>query len=378
MTTYAFSDEQLQLRDSTRRFLHDHANTKRTRELMDDPLGYDRTIYQRLLSELGIGGVHVPQDFGGVGLSYVELCIVLEEMGRALYPSPYLMSNVLAVNALLLAGSETQKSQLIPKIVTGDTVVTVCVYEDSNRTNIDAIKQVVHDGTFSGVKHNVIDGMAADQFVLIAKDANQPDGPPKFWLAQTQNSGISKTLLQGIDSTRRIARIEFDAVPVELLSATDRGSETFYRFLALAYVALANEMAGGTQQLLESSVAYANERVQFGRTISSMQAIKHKCADLLLTTELAKSAAYRAAQACALHENEMYEYASIAKAAANDAYMQAASDAIQIHGGIGFTWENDTHLWFKRAKSSEVLFGTSEWHREELLNRMNGISENHQ
>ena len=370
MAEYAFTDEQLQLRESVRRYLNDHATVLRTRELMDDPEGFDQPSFEGLFNELGIGAVHVPEEFGGAGLSYVELCIVLEEMGRSLFPSPYLSSNVLAANAVLLSGTPEQNAELLPPIASGAQVATVALYEESNHADFGNITQYVVDNSFTGVKAFVTDGQVADQIVVVAKHAANPDGEPRFWLSRSDDPGITRTPMTSIDTTRRISRVSFENVRVEPLGDLEDDHDGFDQFINFALVALANEMVGGAQWLLDSSVEYANNRVQFGRPISSMQAIKHKCADLLLEIELAKSGAYRAAQAIADGDAALPMYASIAKAAANDAYMQAAADAIQIHGGIGFTWDNDTHLWFKRAKSSQVLFGTSELHRDQLLDRI--------
>ena len=370
MAAYVFTDEQLQLRESVRRYLTDHATINRTRELMDDPEGFDRPSFEGLFNELGIGGVHVPEEFGGAGLSYVELCIVLEEMGRSLFPSPFLSSNVLSANAVLLAGTADQKAELLPPIASGAQLATVALYEESNQSDVRNVTQCVVDNSFTGVKSFVTDGNVADQIIFAAKHAANPSGTPRFWLAKSDDPGITREPMTSIDTTRRISRVSFENVKVEPLGNVESDLSVFDQFIHLALVALANEMVGGAQWLLESSVDYANNRVQFGRPISSMQAIKHKCADLLLETELAKSAAYRAAQAIADDDPALPAYASIAKAAANDAYMQAAADAIQIHGGIGFTWDNDTHLWFKRAKSSQVLFGISEIHRDQLLDHV--------
>lgn len=370
MTEFMFTDEQLQLRESVRRFLTDHASTRRTRELMGDPEGFDQQSFQGLFDELGIGGIHIPEEFGGTGLSYVELCIVLEEMGRSLFPSPYLSSNVLAANAILLAGTAEKKAQLLPIVAAGDVVVTVALYEDNNRFDVKNVTQCVRDESFTGTKSFVTDGSVADYIIVVAKDAANRGANPRFWISTADDPGIVRTSMESIDTTRRISRVSFDNVRVEPLGDIENDEDVFDQFVSYAQVALSNEMIGGAQSLLDSSIEYANNRVQFGRPISSMQAIKHKCADLLLEIELAKSGAYRAAQAVASEEHALPAYASIAKAAANDAYMRAAADAIQIHGGIGFTWDNDTHLWFKRAKSSQVFFGTSELHRDQLLDHI--------
>jgi alkylation response protein AidB-like acyl-CoA dehydrogenase len=220
--------------------------------------------------------------------------------------------------------------------------------------------------TIDGSKRFVIDGCSADALVVVARG---PQGLSFFWV-DAHARGVVRRPLATMDATRKQAQVEFAGAPAELLGEAGAGERALARVLDHAAIALANEMVGGAQALLDSAVAYAKLRVQFGRPIGSFQAIKHKCADMLLDVELAKSAAYCAAQAEAESDPETPVLAAMAKAAAADAYMRAAANAIQIHGGVGFTWENDTHLWFKRAKSSEVLLGDPNWHRERMLQRM--------
>ena len=364
MVMYAFTDEQLQLRETVQRFLVNHSTTKTTRALIDSADSFDTDTYKALLLELGIGGIHVPEHFGGVGLGYVELCIVLEEMGRNLYPSPFFSSNVLATNAILNGDSEQLKSTLLPQLVNGDAIGTVALYEASDNISADDITTAVKDNRYTGTKRLVTHAPDATVIVIAARDGNENDGRVHFWIACNPIEGMTVKPTESLDETRPLYELSFTDTPVERLSTS---TQSYSNFIDHAIVALANEMVGGAQALLDSAVEYANNRVQFGRPISSMQAIKHKCADLLLEVELAKSAAYRAAQAISDDDPSASEIACIAKAAASEAYMQAATDTIQVHGGIGFTWENDTHLWFRRAKSSQVWFGATEVHRETFL-----------
>jgi alkylation response protein AidB-like acyl-CoA dehydrogenase len=220
--------------------------------------------------------------------------------------------------------------------------------------------------TIDGTKRFVIDGQTAECFVVAARTG----ATVSFFRVDPRSAGVTRRPLATMDATRKQAHVEMQGTPAELLGEIGAGGHALPRVLDHAAVALANEMVGGAQALLESAVAYAKRRVQFGRAIGSFQAIKHKCADMLLEVELAKSAAYCAAQARAEGDPEAAVLASMAKAAAADAYVRAAANTIQIHGGIGFTWENDTHLWFKRAKSSEVLLGDPNWHRERMLAQM--------
>ena len=366
---YAFTDEQHQLRETVSRFLSDSSTTQNIRNLMDSDLGYEPDVFKSLVQDLGLGGVHVPEEYGGAGLSYVELCIVLEELGRNLLPSPYLASCVLATNVLLQNGTQDQRAEWLPLLVSGQKVATVAIYENDKLSTLTHVSQAVVNGKFSGSKHFVIDGANADILILTALDAGNVDGLPRFWLVDASAPGINRSPVDSIDSTRQLARIDFEDVAVEPIGVKST-KNSLSHYLDTVYVALANEMVGGAQALLDSAVEYSKTRVQFGRTIGSMQAIKHKCADLLLEVELARSAAYVAAHSVSEKHTELLQHACIAKACANDAYMKAAADAIQVHGGIGFTWDNDTHLWFKRAKSSQVLFGVSEFHRDQLIQRM--------
>ena len=224
--------------------------------------------------------------------------------------------------------------------------------------------------TLSGEKHFVVDGHTADLIVVVARaPGTSGNEGVSFFSVNSEAAGLDRALLASMDPTRKLAKLRFDNTPAALLGSEGEGAKAFELTLAQASIALANEMAGGAERLFESAVEYTQMRMQFGRAIGSFQAIKHKLADMLLEVELAKSAAYGAAQAAAEGSDETPALASLAKAALSDAYLQTAANTIQLHGGIGFTWDNDTHLWFKRAKSSEVLLGDATYHRELLMQR---------
>jgi alkylation response protein AidB-like acyl-CoA dehydrogenase len=304
----------------------------------------------------------------------VELCIVTEELGRALFCGPYFSTTVLAANAILNAGTDAQKASLLPDIASGARLATLAVTELSGNWDPAGIEVVATRDAggyrLDGVKSYVVDGHIADLLVVAArlpKTAGH-QGLALFTL-RANDSGVERRLLESMDPTRKLARIDFRGARSELLGNLDEGAKALTRTLDQAAIALANEMMGGAQAMLDSSVDYAKVRVQFGREIGSFQAIKHKCADMLLDVELAKSAAYYAAQACAVNDPEWPALACLAKAAASETYLRSAAECIQIHGGIGFTWDNDTHLWFKRAKSSEVFLGQPNYHRELLMQR---------
>ena len=374
---FAFTDEQDQFRAVVRRFLSDKSPTTEVRRLMDTPDGFDPDVWQQLAADLALTGIHIPESYGGAGFGPVELCIAMEEQGRALLCAPYFSSCVLAAGAIMHAAEDDQKSNLLPAIASGQTRAAFAVTEPNGHwdaTGIQAIATRTASGwLIDGEKSYVIDGCSAQQLIVVARAAGSAGNAGlSFFVVNPGAAGVTRTALATMDATRKQAKIMFSRAAAELLGQAGAGAEPLSRTLDHAAVALANEMVGGAQALLDSAVAYANIRVQFGRAIGSFQAIKHKCADMLLDVELAKSAAYYAAQAAAEGDPQTPGLASMAKAAAADAYMRAAANTIQIHGGIGFTWDNDTHLWFKRAKSSEVLLGDPNHHRELMLQRLEG------
>ena len=371
---FAFTDEQEQFRSALRRFLKDKSSTVEVRRLMATTDGYDRQVWRQLSEELALPGIHIPEQYGGAGFGMVELCIVTEELGRALLCAPYFSTAVLAANAILNAGTEAQKSSLLPDLASGARLATLAVTELDGNWDPRAIELTatpIADGyKLDGVKNYVVDGHVADLLVVAGRlPGTVGDAGLTLFTLSADSAGVERRLLDSMDPTRKLARIDFRGAQAELLGKVTDGAAALARTLDQAAIALANEMAGGAQALFDSAVDYTKLRVQFGRTIGSFQAIKHKCADLLLEVELAKSAAYYAAQAAAIEDPEWPALASLAKASASEAYLQTAIATIQLHGGIGFTWDNDTHLWFKRAKSSEVFLGQPSYHRELLMQR---------
>ena len=373
---FSFTDEQEQIRGVVRRFLAEQSPTTEIRRLMVTDQGWERATWQRLSGELGLTSVHIPEAYGGQGLGFVELGIVLEEMGRALLCAPYFASVVLAANAILNAASEDQKQELLPGIAAGETVATLACTENNGLWDSTGVALTATRTTggyrLSGVKSFVLDGHTADLIVVLARaPGSSGDSGLSFFSVRGDAAGLDRRLLKSVDGTRKLARLTFDNVPADLLGEEGAAAAPFAATLDQAAVCLANEMVGGADQLRQSALDYTMLRMQFGRPIASFQAIKHKCADILVEVELAKSAAYYAAEAAAESDPELPALASLAKACAADAFMQTARETIQLHGGIGFTWDNDTHLWFKRAKSSEVFLGSPSYHRELLMQRWN-------
>jgi alkylation response protein AidB-like acyl-CoA dehydrogenase len=373
---FAFSEEQEELRRSVRRFLEGKSPIAEVRRLMETTEGYDEAVWAQMGKELGLQSLHIPEEYGGQGYSFVELVVVLEEMGRALLCAPYYASVCLAANAILNAGTEEEKQALLPQIASGDTIATLAFTEPNGRWDASGITmEASSDGsggsTLSGTKMFVLDGHTASLVVVAARRAGSEgtDGI-SFFAVDGGAEGLTRTPLPTMDQTRKQAKLEFSGVPAKLLGEEGVGWAALSKTLDQAALCLCAEMVGGAQRVLDMSVEYAKVRIQFGRPIGSFQAIKHKCADMLLEVESAKSAAYYAGWAAAEDNDELPVVASLAKAYCSDSYFHTAAENIQIHGGIGFTREHNAHLYFKRAKSSEILLGDATYHRELLAQRI--------
>jgi alkylation response protein AidB-like acyl-CoA dehydrogenase len=370
LMNFAFSEEQDQLRQFVRQFLDDKAPEAAVREQMDTEAGYDAAVWSQMAEQLGLQSLIVPEAHGGQGFGYVELIVVLEEMGRSLLCAPYFSTVVLGVNTLVHSGDEAAQAAHLPGIASGETIATLAFTEESGRWDESGIEMTASaDGDnwkLSGTKMYVIDGHTADLVIVAARTGK---GVSLFTVAGDA-SGLTRTALSTMDQTRKQAKLEFADVEATLIGTEGEGWTVLERVLDLAAVALAAEQVGGAQMCLDMSVEYAKVRVQFGRPIGSFQAIKHKCADMLLEVESAKSAAYYAGWCAAELNDELPSVASLAKAYCSEAYFHASAENIQIHGGIGFTWEHPAHLYFKRAKSSELLFGDPTYHRELLAQRI--------
>jgi alkylation response protein AidB-like acyl-CoA dehydrogenase len=367
---FAFSEEQEELRRTVRAFLDQKSPESEVRRLMETTEGYDPAVWKQMGEQLGLQGLIVPEEFGGSGYSYVELIVVLEEMGRSLLCAPYFSSVALAANALIHSGDDVAKSDYLPLIASGETIATVAFTEPSGKWDEAGITMPAAksgDGwTLTGTKMFVLDGHTAGLLIVAARTA----AGVSLFAVDGDAPGLSTTPLSTMDMTRKQARVEFDGTPGRLIGTEGGGWATLSTMLDLAAVALAAEQVGGAQKCLDMAVEYAKVRVQFGRPIGSFQAIKHKCADMLLEVESSKSAAYYAGWCAAEMNDELPSVASLAKAYCSEAYFHAAAENIQIHGGIGFTWEHPAHLYFKRAKSSELLFGDPTYHRELLAQRI--------
>jgi alkylation response protein AidB-like acyl-CoA dehydrogenase len=369
---FAPSEEQEELRASLRRFLEERSPESEVRRLMATDEGYDRAVWQQMADQLGLCGLAIPEEYGGSGFGFEELAIVFEEMGRALLCAPFFASVGLAANLLLAVEDESARTDYLPGIAAGTTIATVALAEPSGRWDEEGIQLAASGGVspaewrLSGEKRYVLDAHLAD---LLLVPARTPAGVSIFAVERGAR-GLTTTSVATMDETRKQARVTFEDTPARLLGTDGAGWPAVSDMLDLAAVALAAEQVGGAQRVLEMAVQYAKDRIQFGRPIGSFQAIKHKCADMLVEVESARSALYYAAWAAGAGDPELPAVASLAKSYCSEAYFHAAAQNIQIHGGIGFTWEHPAHLYFKRAKSSELLFGDPAYHRELLAQRV--------
>jgi len=358
--------EQEELRASVRRFLADKSPSEAVRRSMESDEGHDPALWRQMAGQLGLQGIAVAEEFGGAGYGPVELGIVLEETGRALLPSPFFATVALAGQALTASEDLEAQARWLPGIADGSLTATVALSEEQGGASLDAVttRAVLDAGSWrlTGTKMFVVDGDSADLLLVVAR-ADEGLG---LFAVDAAADGVTRTRLDALDPTRRLGRVELAGAPAGRVGPEGDAREFLQRVLDLAVVALAHEQVGGASACLDSAVEYAKIRVQFNRPIGSFQAIKHKCADLLLEVEAGRSAAYSAAWYAAEDPAELPVAAALAGSYCSEAFTHAAKENIQIHGGIGYTWEHDAHLYLKRAKSSELLFGTPVRHRARL------------
>jgi alkylation response protein AidB-like acyl-CoA dehydrogenase len=375
---FTFNDEQEELRSIATSFLEDHSGPEQLREAMESELGYDPQLWKQIGAELGWTSVIIPEEYGGLGLSYVELIALMEVMGSALLCAPFFSSVCLGGNALLVGGTEEQKQQHLPGIAEGETRATLATTEASGRWDAAGIAATARkdggDYVLDGKKTFVLDGHCADLLVVAARrEGTSGEEGISLFVVPADSPGVERRALPTMDQGRRQAEIALSGVRVPagaLMGDEGQGWAPLSKTLDLAAVALSAEQVGGAQKCLDMAVEYAKERVQFGRPIGSFQAIKHKCADMMVEVESARSASYYSGCVAAEDGYELPVVASLAKAYCSDAYFRCAADSLQIHGGVGFTWEYEVHFYLKRAKSTETLLGDAAYHRELVAQRI--------
>lgn len=375
---FGFSEEQEMLRSSAKDFLTAEVPMTYVRQMMEDDRGFSDKVWKQM-SELGWMGLIFPEAVGGSGMNFVDLIVVLEEMGRVVLPGPYFSSVILAGVALAEGGSPAQQQEFLTKIAAGTARGTLAQLEPSGRWDADGIQCTAKkDGagfTLSGVKLFVPDAHTADHILVAAREPGSKgkDGIALF-VVDAKAKGVTTSLLKTMDQTRKLCEVKLDGVSVgadRVVGGLGKGWALLDRVADRGKVALCGEMCGGAQRVLDMSVEYAKVREQFGKPIGSFQAIQHKCANMLVEVESSKSVSYYAAWAVANDVAEAPLAAAMAKSYCSDAYRHVSAEGIQIHGGIGFTWEHDMHIYFKRAKSSEVTYGDATWNRELVAQHIN-------
>jgi alkylation response protein AidB-like acyl-CoA dehydrogenase len=363
---FVFSEEQRDLRAAVRRFAADNADEQTVRRLMESDPGFDAKAWARLGSELGVLGLSVPEEQGGVGGTLVDQAVAVEELGAALYPGPLFGTVALAIPALVAASDGPVRSELLGPLAEGTRTAAVAVADragafDPATVTVRATPAGA-DWTISGTAERVVDAGAADDLLVAATG---PDGVALYAIDATAG-GVERTPLTTLDLTRRQATLRFTDVSARLVAGPDDAERVIGHALAVGSALLAAEQVGGAQHLLDLTVEYAKGRVQFGRPIGSFQAVKHRLADMLVDLEHARSTAYHAVWALDDGSDDPALAACIAQATCSEAYARIAADTIQLHGGIGFTWEYQAHLYFKRAVTDAALLGSAEQHRARI------------
>jgi alkylation response protein AidB-like acyl-CoA dehydrogenase len=371
---FGFSPEQEMLRASARKFFENECTSAFVRARMEEPAGVTDDFWSKL-AEQGWLGLVYPEEHGGSGLGFVDLTVLMEEMGRVVMPGPFFSTVLLGGLAIREAGSPAQKKEWLPRIAAGKARTTLAWTEPSARLDAAGVTCAAREGKggfiLNGTKLFVPDAHLADAVVVVARTAEgkTPEDGVSLLLVPKGTRGMEVKLLPTMDQTRKLCEVSFKdaAVPADaLMGVKDRAWPALTRVIERATVALCAEMCGGAQRVLDMTTDYAKIRVAFGKPIGTYQGVKHKAADMLVDVENAKSLTYYAAWAVDENAPEAALAASMAKAYVTDAYRKVAGAGIQLHGGIGFTWEHDLHLYFKRAKSSEFTFGDATYHRERV------------
>ena len=350
---FGLSESQQLLRDSARKVFAGECPMSEVRRLMETDTAYDAALWAKM-TEQGYTGIIVPEEYGGVGLGKVELILLMEEAGRALLPGPFFSTVVLAGAVIEAVASPEQKKKYLAAISSGEARSTVAILETNASWDPADVQIARVNGKLTGEKLFVPDAAVADSIVVVARTG--------VYVVDARAAGISIAPMQGMDLTRKLYSVQFNGTPAEKLADTAGLSWA----VDVATAALVAEMVGGMQRTLDITVEYAKTRKQFGKPIGAFQAVQHQCADMYLETESARSAAYYAAWALEENAPDAAIAVSIAKTYASDACRTVGNRGIQIHGGMGFTWENDLHLYYRRAKASETMLGDATFHRERI------------
>lgn len=363
---FDFSDDQKFLKSEARKFLDANSAPARVRKVLDDDgKAYDEGLWKAVAAQ-GWLGAAIPEEHGGLGLGHLELCVIAEELGRAVAPIPFASTVYFLAEAVMLAGDDRQKAELLPKIAAGEVIGAVATSEGPGVLTTATLKSTVSGGRLSGTKIPVTDGHIATTALVLAKEGGQPG----LFLVDLTGAGVARVPLKTLDPTRDAAKLTFDGAPAQRVGAAGDGFALVEQVFDRAAVLLAFEQCGGADKCLEMAKAYALERYAFGRVIGSYQAIKHKLADIYIKNELARSNAYYGAWALNTKAPELPVAASAARIAASEAFWFASKENIQTHGGIGFTWELDCHLYYKRSRQLSLVAGAPRVWKERLVSEL--------
>jgi alkylation response protein AidB-like acyl-CoA dehydrogenase len=363
---FDFSDDQKFLKSEARKFLEGRCPTSKVRAVLDDPArSYDADLWKEVAAQ-GWLGAAIPEAHGGLGLGHLELCVIAEELGRALAPIPFASTVYFVAEALLLAGSDAQKAKWLPTIAAGETIGCFATVERPGALTEAQVQARVEGGKLTGTKLPVTDGDVADLAVVLARE----NGPLGLFLVELNGPGVTRETLETLDPTRGAARLTFAGAPAERLGEAGEGLSLAEAVLERAAVLLAFEQIGGADRALEMAKGYAMERYAFGRPIGGYQAIKHKLADMYVNNELARANAYYGAWALETGASELPLAAAAARVAACDAYWYAAKENLQTHGGIGFTWQMDCHLFYRRSQQLGLVAGGAKAWKEKLVSQL--------
>ncbi|MDP3853377.1 acyl-CoA dehydrogenase family protein [Phenylobacterium sp.] len=363
---FDFSDDQKFLKDEARKFLAANCGTERVRKTLDDDgRAYDEALWKSV-AEQGWLGAAIPEEFGGLGLGHLELCVIAEELGRVVAPIPFASTVYFLAEAILLAGNDEQKAYLLPKIAGGEIIGAIATSEGPGVVTAASLKATVTDGKLTGVKVPVTDGDIANVALVLAKE----NGKPGLFLVDLTDASVTRESLKTLDPTRDAARLTFKDAPARRVGNAGEGVELVEQIFDRAAVLLSFEQCGGADRCLEMAKEYALERYAFGRVIASYQAIKHKLADMYVKNELARSNAYYGAWALNTNAPELPVAASAARIAASEAFWFGSKENIQTHGGIGFTWEMDCHLYYRRSRQLSLVAGAPRVWKERLVSHL--------
>jgi alkylation response protein AidB-like acyl-CoA dehydrogenase len=367
---FDFSEDQKQLRDQARRFLAEKSPPKAVRQVLEGKAPYDKELWKGF-AELGFLGVAIPENYGGTGAGHLELAVIAEEIGRADAAIPVSSSIYMAAEAIMLAGSEAQKEKWLPKLASGEAIGTLALFEGTGGITPKAIKATASGNAIDGVKSPVADGEIADVAIVVARiGSGNRESDIGLFIVDLKGKGVTRKAVPNLDPTRQQAEITFKGAPAEPLGKAGEGWSNLKQVLDRAAVLIAFEQLGGSDRALEMARDYALDRVAFGRPIGSFQAIKHILADMYVSATLARSNCYYGAWALSTNSSELAEAAAGARISATEAFQHCSKQNIQVHGGMGFTWEFDCHLYYRRSAALALALGSRSYWEDQLIDRM--------